>query len=162
MHTCICSYNEWRLDNFIWRCLVVCWFLSPREYFVCLFVCLFVSLFVREYFTHLETFRYRFMLCPYGALSKEGSLSCHICCGKGPRFWGLIQKTTPIQTLLTKSKGFGGPPHLICNTRKGQLVRDTTGLTSLMNKTNHAQNTKYRLCQLKDVRKINQLVVSQS
>ena len=144
MHTYICSYNEWRLDNFIWRCLIVCWFLSTREYFAYtekspMFVCLFVCFFVREYFTHLETFRCWLMLCPYGVLSKEGSSSFHICCGKGPRFWGLIQKTMPIQTLLTTSKGYEGPPHHTCNTRKGQLVSDTTDLTPWKNETNHAK-----------------------
>jgi hypothetical protein len=35
-----------------------------------------------------------------GPPSRQGSLSCHICCDTGPRFSGLIRRTAPFSRLF--------------------------------------------------------------
>jgi hypothetical protein len=40
-----------------------------------------------------------------GPLSREGSLSCHICCDTGPRFFRSHLKDRPIQPPLSTHKG---------------------------------------------------------
>jgi hypothetical protein len=41
-------------------------------------------------------------------LSREGSLSCHICCDTGPRFF-FLPDATPFSRLLRHTRGCGGP-----------------------------------------------------
>jgi hypothetical protein len=70
----------------------------------------------QEYFTYMETSplplkvgRIKAYARLSGPLSREGSLSCHICCDTGPRFFRSHPKDRPIQSPLTTHKGCGGP-----------------------------------------------------
>jgi hypothetical protein len=66
----------------------------------------------QEFFTYMETLPLPVKGCKIwayarrsGPLSREGSLSCHTCCDKGPRFFRSHRKDRPIQSPLTTHEG---------------------------------------------------------
>jgi hypothetical protein len=64
----------------------------------------------QEYFTFMETSPLPVKGCKIyarrpGPLNREGSLSCHICCDTGPRFFRSHPKDRPIQSPLATQEG---------------------------------------------------------
>jgi hypothetical protein len=69
----------------------------------------------QEFFTYMETSSLLVKGCKMlayarrsGPLSREGSLSCHTCCDKGPRFFRSHPKDHPFSRLLRHTRGCGG------------------------------------------------------
>jgi hypothetical protein len=105
--------------------------------FLTLIDCVLFYVTLKNLFTCMETSPFPMMGCKIYAharlsepLSREGSLSCHTCCGSGPPFFRSLPKDRPIQSPLTTQKECGGsiltriltdPIQSPLTTRKGVL-----------------------------------------